>query len=595
MSRKDEQMNIVMVGHVDHGKSTLVGRLLADTDSLPEGKLEQVKAYCKKNAKTFEYAFLLDALKDEQSQGVTIDSARCFFKSTKREYIIIDAPGHIEFLKNMISGAARAEAAVLVIDADEGIQENSKRHAYMLSLLGIKQVLVTVNKMDLVDYSQERFDKVKKDFTAFLKGIGITPRDFIPVSAREGDNVAQPSKNLSWFKGDTVLDAVDRFEKEPLPEDKEFRMPVQGVYKFTNLGDDRRIIAGRVETGTLKAGDKVVFLPSYKTSTVQSIEEFNVNGKESVTAGESTGFTLTEQVFATRGEIACKASEATPHVGRRFKASIFWMGKKPMELDKEYKLKLTTSEAKVRVTGITGVLNSSSLESAKAQEVKRHEVADCVIESKVPLAFDTFKAMKSTGRFVLVDDYEIRGGGIITEPLEDEESATREQIYLREQKWDPGSIGFRERALKYGQFPTLMLITGPTGVDKKSIAKRLERALFDQGRSPYFLGIGNLLRGLDADIDKKQRQEHIRRLGEVSHLLLDAGLIVLATASDLTESEIRLLRTIINQDFIITANVGDFANGNGVVDVFLDENNGVEANANKLLGKLSSNNNIFSR
>ncbi|MBD3209139.1 GTP-binding protein [Candidatus Woesearchaeota archaeon] len=595
MRAEKEQMNIVLVGHVDHGKSTVVGRLLADTDSLPKGKLQQVKDYCKNNAKTFEYAFLLDALKAEQSQGVTIDSARCFFKSKKREYIIIDAPGHIEFLKNMISGAARAEAAILVIDAQEGIQENSKRHAYMLSLLGIRQVLVAVNKMDLVDYSQERFDKVKQDFTGFLEGIGIKPRDFIPVSAREGDNVASNSKNLSWFKGDTVLEAIDHFEKEPLPEDKEFRMPIQGVYKFTNLGDDRRIIGGRVETGTLKAGDKVVFLPSYKTSTVQSIEEFNVSGKKSISAGESTGFTLTEQVFATRGDIACKASEPPPYVGRLFKASIFWMGKKPLELDKEYKLKLTTSEAKVRVTEITGVLNSSSLESAKAPEVKRHEVADCVIESKVPLAFDTFKAMKSTGRFVLVDEYEIRGGGIITEPLEDEESATREQISLREQKWDPGSIGFRERSLKYGQFPTLMLITGPSGVDKKSIAKQLERTLFDQGRSPYFLGIGNLLRGLDADIDKERRQEHIRRLGEVSHLLLDAGLIVVATASDLTEPEIRLLRTIINQDFIITANVGDFTNGNGVIDVFLDENDGVEANANKLLGKLSSNNNIFSR
>ncbi|MFA6187307.1 MAG: GTP-binding protein, partial [Phycisphaerae bacterium] len=209
-----EQMTIVVIGHVDHGKSTVIGRLMADTNSLPEGKLEDVKNRCARNAKPFEYAFLLDALKDEQTQGITIDSARCFFKSAKRKYIIIDAPGHIEFLKNMISGAARAEAALLVIDAKEGVRENSRRHGYLLSMLGVKQVAVCVNKMDLVDYSQEVFTSIKNEYQEFLDRIGVTPMDFIPLSARNGDNIITKSDKMPWHSGMTVLETVDSFAKE---------------------------------------------------------------------------------------------------------------------------------------------------------------------------------------------------------------------------------------------------------------------------------------------------------------------------------------------------------------------------------------------
>lgn len=209
--QKQEKMNIVIVGHVDHGKSTVIGRLLADTGSLPQGKLESVKRDCERNAKPFEYAFLLDALKDEQSQGITIDTARCFFRSSLREYIIIDAPGHIEFLKNMISGAARAEAALLVIDAKEGIRENSKRHGYLLSMLGIRQVTVCVNKMDLVGYSEQVFRDIETTYRAFLKQVGLEPRAFIPIAAREGENMTQPSSKLSWYKGPSVLGMLDTF------------------------------------------------------------------------------------------------------------------------------------------------------------------------------------------------------------------------------------------------------------------------------------------------------------------------------------------------------------------------------------------------
>ncbi|HEY2732230.1 MAG TPA: GTP-binding protein, partial [Polyangia bacterium] len=285
-----DQMNVVIVGHVDHGKSTVVGRLLADTGALPQGKLDAVRRECERTGKPFEYAFLLDALEDEQDQGITIDTARCFFKSSRRDYIIIDAPGHIEFLKNMISGAARAEAAVLVIDAKEGVRENSRRHGYILAMLGIQQVVVCVNKMDLVGYDRGHFEGIEKEYRAFLESIGaVRPRQFIPISAIEGENLASRGKRSPWYTGPTLLEVLDGLPKAPSKVDQPLRMPVQAVYKFTKQGDDRRIIAGRIEAGRVKVGDKVVFSPSNKVSTIRSIEGFNTAARSEIDAGWSTG------------------------------------------------------------------------------------------------------------------------------------------------------------------------------------------------------------------------------------------------------------------------------------------------------------------
>jgi bifunctional enzyme CysN/CysC/sulfate adenylyltransferase subunit 1 len=226
------RMNIVITGHVDHGKSTLIGRLLADTRSLPEGKLQAVKDSCEKNGRAFEYAFLLDALADEQSQGITIDSARVFFNSKVREYIIIDAPGHIEFLRNMLSGASRAEAAILVIDAVEGVAENSRRHGLLLSLLGVKQVLVAVNKMDLTGYSEAVFRRITREYGQYLAKLGVKPAAFVPVSAREGKNITSPADETRWYSGKTVLEILDGFRPLVSNEDSFFAMPVQDIYRF---------------------------------------------------------------------------------------------------------------------------------------------------------------------------------------------------------------------------------------------------------------------------------------------------------------------------------------------------------------------------
>jgi bifunctional enzyme CysN/CysC len=555
-----ENLNLVVVGHVDHGKSTVIGRLLADTGSLPEGKLEQVKERCRRNSKPFEYAFLLDALKDEQSQGITIDSARCFFKTEKRNYIIIDAPGHIEFLKNMITGASRADAALLVIDAKEGIQENSRRHGYILSMLGIKQLAVLVNKMDLVDYSEIIFKDITKKYSRFLEKINVIPACFIPVSAMKGDNIASHSRNMKWFKGPDTLEILDEFMVAKLPRDMPFRMPVQDVYKFTNNNDNRRIVAGTVESGVLNTGNRVVFYPSGKTTTVKTIEEFNRPKPDSVSAGYATGFTLTEQVYIKRGELVAVWGQKKPHVTTRFRVSLFWLGKVPMEQGKTYYIKIGTMEKMVEIENILNIIDASSLDMTEKNCIEKHDIAECILKTKHPVAFDLAADIVSTGRFVIVDGYEITGGGIIKEALEDSQSQVREKVFLREYKWEQSSITNEERIQKYNQKPTLIIITGESDSPRKEVARTLEKKLFNEGRIVYFLGIGNVLYGVDADIKSasdNRKKEHIRRLAEVANIILDAGVILVVTAAELSRFDEEVLKTVVAPENILMVWLGE--------------------------------------
>jgi len=406
-----EILKIVVVGHVDHGKSTVIGRLLYDTKSLPEGAIEKVKRISKETGKPFEYAYLLDAFEEEQKQGITIDTTQIQFHTKKRDYVIIDAPGHVEFLKNMISGAANAEAALLVIDANEGVREQSKRHGYILSLLGIKKVYVLVNKMDLIDYSEEKFLDVKSDMDTFLKSINVFPQKYIPVSAFYGENIALRSKKMPWYKGDTVLDALDIFEKDKEIIDKPLRLPIQDVYKF----DNRRIIAGRIESGVLNVGDEIVIYPSKRTSKIKSIEYWQEKDKTTkVEAGMSVGITLFDEFFYKRGEFITRKDDEAPLVGDTFKANIFWMGENRLTINKRYKLKLVTQETECEIAAINRVIDASTLFSNdNAKEVNTNEVAEVVIKTKDKICFDEFRNNHVTGRFVIVDGYDISGGGII--------------------------------------------------------------------------------------------------------------------------------------------------------------------------------------
>jgi bifunctional enzyme CysN/CysC len=531
ISKPSDNLNIVIVGHVDHGKSTLLGRLYADTGSLPDGKLEKVQAICRQQGKEFEYAFLFDAFLEEQEQGITIDTARTFFGWKGRHYIIIDAPGHKEFLKNMISGAARAEGALLLIDALEGVKEQSKKHGYLLSLLGVRQFAVVVNKMDLVGYRQDVFDGIEKEYREFLGQFKAVPQQIIPVSAKLGDNIANRSEQMPWYSGPTVLDALSAFQKEPGRSEQPLRLPVQDVYKF----DARRIIAGRVTAGRVKVGDTLVFSPSNKRATVKSIEAFNIDPPPvEGHAGQSVGVTLDEQIFVERGEVASH-QEQLPLVSTAFRANVFWLGRKPLERGRRYQLRVATREVDCEVATIHRIIDTMDLAQQQGSSVvNKNQVAELTIRAKTPVAFDLSASFEATGRFVLVDEYDIAGGGIVTELLHDDQEFLREEARQRDFAWVKGKVGVEDRAQQYGHRAAIVLVTGGRHTGKSFLARTIEARLVADGRHAYLLDGENLRRGLDADLSEGERgqvAEMARRYGEVARLLVDTGLIVVSTTN----------------------------------------------------------------
>jgi bifunctional enzyme CysN/CysC len=538
-----EQLKIVIVGHVDHGKSTFVGRLLHDTGSLPEGKLEQLQAVADRRGVPFEWANLMDALQAERDQNITIDTAQIWFRTKKRQYVIIDAPGHKEFLKNMVTGAANADAALLVIDAAEGVQEQSRRHGYLLNLLGIRQIAVLVNKMDLQQYSQDRFNGIESEYRAFLKTVGVEPACFIPIAAKHGDNIATPSANMPWWHGQTVVQTLDQFRLFDLPDHQPLRFPIQDVYRF----DERRILAGRIEAGAIKVGDRLVFSPSNKASTVKTIERWNAPAAQQAQAGESVGITLTEQIFVARGAVAALET-ALPYELTRFKARLFWLGRTPFEKGKPYKIKLATQETPCEIEEIQRLIDSSSLETISRNEpfVGRNEVAELTLRTKLPLAFDVHAEIAATGRFVIVDGLEVAGGGIILAdnyPRHTADSLHKSHNIF----WSRGKVTAVQRAARNGHQGRVLWLTGLSASGKSSIATELERELFDLGQHVYVLDGDNMRHGLCSDLgfSPKDRKENIRRIGETAKLFCDAGILCVTAFISPYRSDRDLVRQIV--------------------------------------------------
>ena len=530
----EARMGIVIVGHVDHGKSTIIGRLLADTGTLPEGKLEQIKDLCARTSKPFEYAFLLDALKDERAQGITIDAARVFFRTPKRRYLILDAPGHVEFLKNMVTGAARAEAALLVLDAGEGIQENTRRHAYLLSMLGVRQIAVVVNKMDLVGCRQEAFDEFARELGDFLATIDMTPAAIIPVIGREGDNLAMRSATMSWYAGPTVLEALDAFRSQGEPVNGPFRMPVQAVFKFTNDGDDRRIVAGTIDSGRVRVGDEVVFHPSGKRTRVKSLESFNRVAPSVAGAGESAGFTLAQQIYVTRGELATLAHEPQPVTATRIRASIFWLGTRPLEVGRNYALKLGTARVSVHLEHIERVLDASTLESVTDRtSVVRNEVADCVLKLRHPIAFDRASELAATSRFVLVDNFSISGGGVVRDALSTVERRAPST-------GDGGAIALR---------PGVMWLTGERGAGKTALARWLFAHADRAGARVAILDDDTVGSLFPAGGSRAEQELRVRRLAWLASRLEAHGAAVIV-AVDASEEDARRFARTVASDFV---------------------------------------------
>ncbi|HEX2478658.1 MAG TPA: adenylyl-sulfate kinase [Geminicoccaceae bacterium] len=520
------KLKIVIVGHVDHGKSTLVGRLFHDTGSLPEGKLETIKAVCERRGMPFEWAFLMDALQAERDQGVTIDTAQIQFRTKARDYVIIDAPGHKEFLKNMITGAASSEAALLLIDAAEGVREQSRRHGYLLHLLGVRQVAVLINKMDLVGYSAERFGDVAEEYREYLAGLGVSPTGFIPISAREGDGIAERSKAMRWYQGPTVLEALDQFVPGTPPVDLPLRLPIQDVYKF----DQRRILVGRIASGRLAVGDELVFSPSNKAAKVKSIEGWSVPELPGAAAsGQSVGITLEDQIFVERGEVASHRAQP-PIESNVFRARVFWLGRAALEPGNRYTLKLNTSETDVTVQSIESVIDTGDLSSRPAELLERNGVAEVVLRTRGLLALDEHRANPLTGRFVLVEDHLPVGGGIISmEGYPDQ----RELITRRATNITTVGHGVANEAriARNGHKGGVLWFTGLSGSGKSTLALALEARLFAKGYHVYVLDGDNIRDGLNANLgfSPADRAENIRRVGEVAALFADAGFLVITS------------------------------------------------------------------
>lgn len=405
-----EQLKFVIVGHVDHGKSTLIGRLFFDTDSLPSDKMAEVKEASDELDRKVEFAFLLDSLREEREQGITIDTAQTFFKTKKRKYVIIDAPGHREFVKNMITGASQAEAAILIIDAKRGVEEQTRRHAYILALLNIEQVVVVFNKMDLVDFGQEKFNEGKLAAEKFLNSINIKAKLYIPISATKGDNVARKSRNMAWYKGPTVLESLDSLEKKMSAENRDLIFPIQDVYKV----DSKRIAVGRVESGTIRKNQQINVLPENQNTKVQSIEKF-LEKADTGSAGENIGITTTEPLFLERGCVICE-TDKEPALVDSFWANIFWMAREDFNKQERLTLRCATQEISCRVEKIAKRIDSSNLKvlAEDSDKLKGLEVGQILIRTKKPVVVQTFNNLEELGRFVLVKDGNTCAAGIIT-------------------------------------------------------------------------------------------------------------------------------------------------------------------------------------
>ncbi len=403
-------LSFVIVGHVDHGKSTLIGRLLYDTGSLASDKIEDIQKASARHGKQTEFAYLLDHFEEERNQGITIDTTQVFFKTGKRCYTIIDAPGHVEFIKNMITGASHAEAAVLIVDVSEGIKEQTRRHSYILSLLGLHQVIVVLNKMDLVDFSAEHFEAVKENVHKWLRSVDIVPLLCVPISAIRGDNIAVKSENMDWYAGPTFLESLDALQNMPPTEDKSLLFPVQDVYKI----QDKTIIAGRVESGTITEGAEVKVLPSGHVTRILSIEKFLKDIKRAF-AGECIGLTTTDSVTPERGNVICLPGEE-PILTDRIPANIFWMSEKDFIKNQKLTLRCATQETECWIESVGKRIDSSTLEviEENAELGKNLEVAEVTIKTTKPIVIKDFNDVQELGRFVLVQDENICAGGIIT-------------------------------------------------------------------------------------------------------------------------------------------------------------------------------------
>ncbi|HXH95761.1 MAG TPA: sulfate adenylyltransferase subunit CysN [Gaiellaceae bacterium] len=513
-------LQFITCGSVDDGKSTLIGRLLYESQLLFEDHLAALEEDSKRvgtQGEELDFALLLDGLAAEREQGITIDVAHRYFSTERRKYIVADTPGHEQYTRNMVTGASTADCAVILLDARKGVLTQTRRHSYLVWLLGIHHVAVAVNKMDLVGFSQDRFAEIERDYLAFARQLGLEEVTCIPLSALRGDNVVSPSEATPWYGGPTLMQYLETVEvDQERMQAGPFRFPVQWVNR-PNL--DFRGFAGTIAGGSVAPGDEIVVLPSGRESTVERIVTFDGESERAV-AGQAVTLVLADEIDVSRGDVIA-AADAPPPVGEQFEATVVWMVDEPLLRGRTYLMRVGAKTVAATIAPLKYKLNVDTLERIAATQLELNEIGVCELELNQPIAFDPYAENRDTGGFILIDRITNNtvGAGMLHFALRRSENVP----------WQAVEVDRAARAALLGQRPFAVWLTGIPGAGKSTIANLVERRLHALGRHTYLLDGDNLRHGLSKDLGFRDadRAENVRRAGEVSQLMVDAGLIVI--------------------------------------------------------------------
>ena len=537
---RKSMLRFITCGSVDDGKSTLIGRLLYESQLLFEDQLAALEADSKRvgtQGGDLDFALLLDGLSAEREQGITIDVAYRYFSTEKRKFIVADTPGHEQYTRNMVTGASTADCAVILVDARKGLLTQTRRHSYLVSLLGIRHVAVAINKMDLVDYSEARFRELADDYASLPAEIRAEHTVFIPVSGLRGDNVLEPGEHLGWYEGPTLLRYLEEVEiDEGRLQRAPFRFPVQWVNRPDN---EFRGFAGTVAAGVVSPGDRIVVLPSGRESVVDRIVTFD-GDLDAAGAGQSVTLTLKDELDVSRGDLIAKADER-PGIADSFEVTVVWMADDPMLPGRDYRIRVGSATATATVSPLKYKLDVDSLERLAANTLALNEIGVCEIELDRTIAFDPYDENRETGGFILVDRITNAtvGAGMIN-------FALRRSANVH---WQSIDVDKSSRAGLTRQKPCLIWLTGLSGAGKSTIANLVESHLHSRGHHTYLLDGDNVRHGLNKDLGftDADRVENIRRVGEVAKLMLDAGLIVIASFISPFRSERRTVRALVEE------------------------------------------------
>ena len=529
-------LRFITCGSVDDGKSTLIGRLLYESKLIFEDQLAMLEADSKKvgtQGGDLDFALLVDGLAAEREQGITIDVAYRFFSTDRRKFIVADTPGHEQYTRNMVTGASTAEAAVILIDARRGVLTQTRRHSYIVSLLGIRHIVLAINKMDLIDFSREIFDDIVQEYREFAEQIGLTYIVPIPLSALKGDNMLERSSRTPWYDGPTLMEYLESVEVEDDLQSKPFRLPVQWVNR---PNQDFRGFAGTIASGVVRRGDAVRALPSGRQSRIASIVAYD-GELEQATAGQSITLTLTDEIDVSRGDVLAAAG-APPSVADQFQCTIIWMHEEPMLPGRPYMLKLGTRTVTGSITAPKYKVNVNTLEHLAAKQLELNEIGVCNISLDRTVAFDPYAENREMGGFILIDKLsnDTVGAGLLSFALR-----RAENIH-----WQALDVNKHARAALKGQRACVLWFTGLSGAGKSTVANLVEKRLHAVGRHTYTLDGDNVRHGLNKDLGftDVDRVENIRRVAEVTKLMVDAGLIVLVSFISPFRSERRLARDL---------------------------------------------------